>query len=795
MLARNALLALNKFVEAQAIVIRDGKEVIISDQEVVPGDVIVLQAGEKVPADARLINSKNLKIDESALTGESKAVHKLHRRLYNPNLTAQERKNMVFKGTGIALGEGLAVVVATGEETVIGNIARKVAGIDTEIPLKANIRNLSRIFIIITIFVSVLVFILGLIYGYSVTDMFATAVSVAVSAIPSGLPVAFTIILASGVWRMSKRNALVKRLQAVEALGQTRVIAVDKTGTLTKNEMMIQTVFIDSKTYEISGVGYEPKGVVREEGKIIEPQNHPEIMHIGRLAALSADGRVMYSQDKKEYRVSGDPTEASMFVFASKLNFSKDDLERELPLISEIPFNYRSRYHATLHQEKRFNTLTVVGAPESVLELCTKIYSGDKSKKISKKKLEELTAMVSTLSKKGLRVLAVAEDRRKKTEELSKDVIKSLSFVGFFGLRDALRPEVVEATRVTLEAGLKLVMITGDHKYTAQAIAEEANIYKDGDKILTGALIEDMSDKELREQLDGTSVFARVTPEHKLRIINAYKANGDIIAMTGDGVNDAPPLVAADLGVAMGKAGTEVAKEASDIILLDDNFASIVSAIEEGRGIYKTIKKVVLYLVSTSIGEILVIVGALLLGMPLPLLAAQIIWLNFVADGFFIPALAMESRENNLLKTKFLKPDKYLIDKSMVKRMLLMTTTMTVFSLIIFNLFYEADIARAMTIVLCLLAVFQWFNAWNCRSETVSIFDISFKNNLYMLGATLVAFAFQLLAVYHPFFQSFLHTVPLEITDWIVIFTLSFSIIAVEEARKNFSRRREVAIA
>lgn len=789
--ARNALAALKEFVEARAIVKRDGSENIVRDIEVVPGDVIILQEGEKVPADARLITSRNLKIDEAAFTGESGAVHKHNRSLSNPDLPVLEKRNMVFKGTDIVLGNGFALVVATGTDTAIGEIAKEVATIDTEIPLKANVRNLSRLFIIGTALVCIVVFTLGLLYGYSVREMFATAVSVAVSAIPSGLPVAFTIILASGVWRMSKRNALVKRLQAVEALGQARIIAVDKTGTITKNEMMIQTVYVDGKIFEIGGVGFEPKGDVKFNGKVVDPSNHAELMLAGKVAAFCADARAMYSEEKKEWRVSGDPTEGAMFVLASKLGLNKDDLEHELPLVSEIPFDYSIKYHATLHKEDNLGTLTVVGAPEAVLALSTRIFSLGKIRKISKADRKELEGIVSSLSRKGLRVLAFAQDKKRETENINTDDIRDLVFTGYFGLKDALRPEVREATEKAEAAGLKVIMITGDHRGTAEAIAREAHVYKDGDSVLTGIEVEKMSDKELEDRLDRVSVFARVTPRHKLRIIRAYKARGEIIAMTGDGVNDAPSLVAADLGVAMGKVGTEVAKEASDIILLDDNFGSIVSAIEEGRGIYKTIQKVIVYLVSTSIGEVLVIIGALLLGLPLPLLAAQIIWLNFVTDGFFIPALAMEPREDNLLKASFEKPNKYLIDRTMIERMFLMAATMTVFSLLLFGLSYEADLAKAMTISLTLLAVFQWFNAWNSRSETESVFRMSLWSNKFMVGGTLVAFVSQLLAVYHPFFQSFLRTVPLALSDWLIIIMLSTSIILVEEVRKFLWRNKK----
>jgi len=786
--ARNTILALKKFVETRAVILRDGKEILVPDTQVVIGDIILLQEGDKIAADSRIISARNFKIDESALTGESEAVHKTSNPLSNPDLAILEEKNMVFKGTHVVLGHGQAVVTRTGAETVIGKIAKEVATIETEIPLRTNIRNLSRLIIAVTIGASSLLFIIGTLSGKSISEMLATVISISVSIIPEGLPVAITVILATGVWRMSKRNALIKRLEAVEALGQARVIAVDKTGTITKNEMMVQIIYVDGKTFEIGGVGYEPKGDVKLDNRVIDTPNHPELLLTAKLAAFCANARVMFSEKTQEWNISGDPTEGALLVLAKKLGFNKDDLERESPLQSEIPFDYNLKYHATLHKDNNRDFITVIGAPEIILEICTKVWHNGVEKHRSQEEKDELTSIFSDLSKKGLRVLAVASSQQI-SKDLNQEDIKQLTFVGFFGLKDALRLEVKEATRRATLAGIKVVMITGDHQATAEAIAKEAGIYRTGDSSLTGVEIDKLSDATLKERLVMTSVFARVTPEHKLRIINAYKSRGEIVAMTGDGVNDAPSLVAADLGVAMGRAGTEVAKEAADIVLLDDNFGSIVSAIEEGRNIYKTIKKVVLYLLSTSIGELLVIVGAILVGFPLPLLPAQIIWLNFVTDGFFTVALAMEPREKGLLEDKFEKPRRYFIDTLMGQRMFTMAIPMMAVTLILFRSYFDIDLAKAWTISLTILAVFQWFNAWNCRSDHKSIFFVNPFENKFLVGATLVAFLFQILAVYNPLFQKFLHTVPLNLSEWLMIISLATSIILVEEVRKFFARQ------
>ena len=781
--AQNTLLALKKFVETKAAVLRDGKELIIPDSEVVPGDIIILQEGEKTPADARIITATNLKIDEAALTGESEPVHKIADVLERSGLATVEQKNMVFKGTHILAGNGKAIVVATGVQTIIGEISWEIATIDTEIPLKTNIRYLSRLIIITVASIDALLFLLGIVSGKSVKEMFTTVVSLSVSIIPEGLPIVMTLVLATGVWRMSRRNVLVKKLQAVEALGQTRVIAVDKTGTITKNEMVIQKVYVDEKFFEVGGVGYEPKGEIQLNKDVIDSVNHPELLFAGKIAAFCANARVMFSEEDKIWRVAGDPTEAAMLVLAAKLGFHKDDLERESPLVGEIPFDYKLKYHATIHKTDGQKLLTVVGAPEVVLGLSQKIWRGGKSLHLPKEEKQKLESAFLSLSQEGLRVVALAESREV-PDIIKPEMIDNLTFVGFFGMKDALRPEAAEALEKAASAGIQVVMITGDHKVTAQAIAKEAGIYRDGDTILTGQDIDAFSDAELSQKLARISVFARVTPEHKLRIIKAYKARGEIVAMTGDGMNDAPSLVAADLGVAMGHIGTEVAKEASDIVLLDDNFGSIVSAVEEGRSMYKTVKKVILYLFSTSIGEVLTIAGALFLGYPLPLLAAHIIWLNFVTDPFLDSALAMEPKEEGLLRSNFERPKKYLVDKLMAQRMFVMAVPMMIGTLFLFKGYFENDLAKAWTISLTTLAVFQWFNAWNCRHESRSIFQMNPFSNKFLVGATLIVISLQLFAVYNPLMQKLLRTTPLELSEWLVIIPIAASIVLVEEIRK-----------
>jgi Ca2+-transporting ATPase len=776
-------------VETTATVLRDGHDVVVPDREVVRGDVLVLQEGEKVSADARIISTSSLRVDEASLTGESEPVSKIAEPIDAAALTAPEQRNMLFKGTNVVAGSGRAVVVATGANTLIGKIATEVSTIDSEVPLKASIRHLSRAIIAVVAGISALLFLLGLFKGQGLITIFTTVVALSVSIIPEGLPIVITLVLATGVWRMSKRKALVKKLQAVEALGQAQVIAVDKTGTITKNELVVCEVWTGGRVFKMGGVGYEPAGTVEFNGSVVDAANHPELLLAGKIAALCTNARVSYLENESRWRVTGDPTEAAIGIFGEKVGFNKDDLVRESPFVSEIPFNYRLKYHAASYRVDGKIFLVVEGAPEVVLALCTHMRRDGENHPLRKSDREELNLALMEMSGRGLRVVAGAMHEGV-SSDLRPESVGGLTFVGFFGMQDILRPEVAGAMERARAAGIKVLMITGDHKLTAQAIAKEAGIWKEGDKIFTGAEVDEMSDAELSARLPSTSVFARVTPEHKLRIIQAYRNRKEIIAMTGDGVNDAPSLVAADLGVAMGKIGTEVAKEAADIVLLDDNFGSIISAVEEGRNIYKTIKKVILYLFSTSLGEVLVITGALLLGFPLPILAAQIIWLNLVTDGFLDVALAMEPKEDGLLSGKFERPNKYIVDRLMAWRMILMALPMMFGTLFLFQGYFETDLEKAWTISLTTLAVFQWFNAWNCRSDSKSIFQMNFFSNVWLLGATAVVISLQVLAVYNPLFQSILRTVPLSLSEWMTIIPIAASIVVVEEIRKFFYRRK-----
>lgn len=779
--AQNTLRALRHFSETKATVIRDGREVIIPDYEVVPGDILWLHEGVKVPADARVILSRNLRADESSLTGESEPVEKIDGVLSNAAAVPAEQTNMVFKGSTIPLGTGRAVVIATGSNTMLGAIAQKISAVDTDVPLKAAIARLSRVIIYIVAVLSIVLFFAGVYLGNAPREMFTVVISLAVSVIPEGLPIVLTLVLATGVWRMGKRNVLVKKLQAVEALGAAKRIAVDKTGTITRNELTTEVIYTHGKTFAVGGAGYAPIGDISLEGNVVDAANHPELLFAGKVAALSAISQVTYVEEEKRWQVSGDPTEAAILVVGRKMGFQKEDLERESPLLFELSFDYAKKYHATLHRTEEGNLLSLVGAPEVILALCTTVANGVDAVPLTDTIRNDINTEFEALSDRGLRVIAFATAYIA-GETLDAGDLPELTFGGFFGMRDAIRPEAKDAVTRAQAAGIEVVMITGDHVKTATAIAREVGISKDGDRVLTGKEIDAMDDGALAAALAGVSVFARVTPEHKMRIITAYRARGEVVAMTGDGVNDAPPLVAADLGVAMGNVGTEVAKEAADIILLDDNFGSIVAGVEEGRSIYKSIQKVILYLFSTGIAEAFAVILALVVGLPLPLLAAQIIWLNFVTDSFLVAALAMEPKEKNLLTTPF--SSRTLIDRKLFGRMVLLGLPMAIGTLYLFAQYLGPDLTKAWTISLTTLAVFQWVNAWNCRSDTKSVFAMNPFSNLYLIGATILVIFLQILAVHWSVLQNLLHTTDLTLAEWVLCIIMGLSIIVVDEARK-----------
>ncbi len=768
--AVKTLNSLSKLVTTKATVLRDNTEIIVPDKDLVPGDVVVLREGEKVPADCRILEQSSLKVNESAITGESVSVEKHAETIVNKGhtLPLPAQSNMLFCGTLITSGNTKAVVVATGIHTVMGKISGSIQHIQREIPLQRQIRHLANILIVAVLFCSIALFLAGLARGMEVREIFGTVVSLAVSIIPEGLPIAVTLILASGVWRMGKQNALVKKLQAIEALGQVDVIAVDKTGTLTQNEMTVVGVTIGAQTYTFSGAGYEESGEALYNNSPITPSEHPDLLTAGRVFAFCGNARITKDAESGSVVIAGDPTDAALVIAAKKLGFVRDELVAEHPLIEDLPFDYKRKFHATVHEVGKNHFLSAVGATESILALC------DTPQKKS------ILLKASAQSKKGLRVLAYAYNTKVKPS--ADGALPKLVFGGLIFMIDPLQAAVPEAVAALQAAGIRITMLTGDNAVTAKAIAESAGIYTPGSKVLTSSELYKLSKAELAEHLHNTSVFARVTPEDKLHLIEGYSKAHLTAGMTGDGVNDAPALLAADIGMAMGKKGTEVAKEAADIILLDDNFTTIVAAVEEGRTIYLTIKKVLLYIFSTSIGELLTVSTSVFLGLPLPVIAVQIIWLNFVTDGFLTVALGAEPKETGLLHRAFKKPGKFLLSGNDLARMTVMGVVMAAATLYVFTT-HPQDLLYRQTLALTLLAVVQWLNAWNCRTEG-SIFTSKPWRNPWLILATLTVAGLQLLAVYFEPFQRILKTTALSAHDWGTLLLFSLSLIAADELYK-----------
>jgi Ca2+-transporting ATPase len=777
--AERTLAALKKFAATEAEVIRDGVELTVSDEVLVPGDLITLTEGGKIPADARLVSVQALKVDEAALTGESEPVRKVTDSLPNARSTPEER-NMVFKGTTISVGYGRAIVVATGRNTIIGRISTKISQIDTEIPLAASLRKLARAVVWVVLALIAFITATGLLEGKPLYEMFIASVAIAVAAVPEGLPLVLTVILALGVWRMAKRRVLVKKLQAVEALGSAQHIAVDKTGTITKNELVVREIITGDTRVRVAGTGYDP------EPKLAE--STPDLALAARIAALCSNAHLSFRENERVYQVVGDPTEGALTVFAAKAGIQKEKLDG-CTLVNDWPFDYTKKYHAALASRGGKGFLAVTGAPEVLLELSTAKLLGERAAPLEKDSRDKFMALFLDLSAHGFRIIGFAYKDEADTNPAAHETLSGLTFGGFYVMQDALRAGIREQIAAAASAGIRVSMITGDHAATARSIAEEAGIFHGGDRVVTGAELDAMNETELAAALSRASVFARVTPEHKMRIIEAYRKRGDIIAMTGDGVNDAPSLVAADLGIAMGKIGTEVAKEASDIVLLDDNFGDILRAVEEGRNMRAGLRRAITYLFSSNLGEIILIAASLFARDPLPLLAAQIIWMNLVTDTFFDVSLAMEPKDPALM-TKRAGKARELFDRLTAARLAVIAPVVGIGG---FWLFEGAlpDVDRARTIALTALVVFQWFNAWSCRSESVSAFRMKPFSNRFLLITLFSVAVLHFAALHLPFTQRLLSLVPLSWGDWGRIFLVASAVLLVEEIRKFFARRRE----
>jgi len=767
--AEKAVEALKRMVAPHVIVLRDGREQSIDSKNLVPGDIILLEAGSRVPADARLFKAANLRVDEAALTGESTPVAK-RTEVLPPDVGVSDRINMVFMGTSVTGGRAEAVTTATGMRTEFGEIAGMVQAVEVEAPpLRQKMERMGRQLGIISVVLTVFVFIIGvLVHQAELETMFMMAVSLAVSAIPEGLPAVLTITLALGVSRMARQRAIVRRLASVETLGSTTVICSDKTGTLTRNEMTISRVSSRGRLIHVTGAGYSPEGAFILDGDRLEPKDDGDLELLLRIGALCNDAHL--HENAEGWTIFGDPTEGAIAVAAAKAGLWPQDLNKSYPRVGEFPFDSVRKRMSTIHATPEGGKVAYVkGAPEIILERSVSIHEGGSARPITEEDRERVLSTMKEMAGDALRVLAMAYRRLSPaSEEPEMDEVESgLTFVGLVGMIDPPREEVPAAVKRTRQAGIRSVMVTGDHRLTAVAIAREIGILGEeaGQSVLTGSDLSDMTDDDLDEVIEEVRVFARVSPEHKMRIALSLKRRGHIVAMTGDGVNDAPALKAADIGVAMGIKGTDVTKEASDMVLEDDNFATIVQAVEGGRHIYDNISKYIRLMLTANFDEFMEITIVTLLGLPLPFLPIHILWINLVTDGLPAVALSIDPKDPDLMMYPPRDPDEGLLSRFW--RFILFAAVLDFISDFIPFLWtfrVTGDPVQARTVAFTSIVFFEFLLAYQCRSETRHIFALGWKGvtaNKMLFVSVAVSLVLQLAIIYLPPLQGLFHVAPL----------------------------------
>ena len=792
--AERSMEALRRLSSLKVRVLRGGRDEIIEARDLVPGDVVLFAAGDAIGADARLLESAALETAEAALTGESLPVAKNPKPLAADTPLA-ERLNVVYSGTHVAAGRGKGIVVATGLATEVGKIAKLTAAAeDPDTPLELRIAHFGRYLVVAAIALVSVVLSVGLLRGMPFADVFMVAISQMVSMVPEGLPVAMTIALAVGMQRMAGRGAIVRRLAAVETLGSTSVICSDKTGTLTKNEMTVTALWLPGgRDIEITGAGYTPEGKLLEAGREIS-NTDAHLRAMLEAVALCNDAQLVPPDNEdSRWRPLGDPTETALLTLALKGCVELDALRKQCPRRAEIPFDSAAKMMATQHGHGAKGRIVIKGAPEFLLALCGHARRGDTTVPLDETGRRDTEAAGSAMAARALRVLAVAEipdDTLDDSAGFAQFQGRAV-FLGLVGQMDPPRDEVKAAVAECRDAGIRAVMVTGDHKITGLSIARTLGIARDGDIAVDGTELEQMPEQDLRANLDRISVFARVHPAQKLRIVEAFQSQRNVLAMTGDGVNDAPALARADVGVAMGITGTEVAKGAAKIVISDDNFATIVKAVEEGRLVYRNLRKVILYLFATSMAEVLLLLSALFLGYPLPLVAVQILWINIVTEGTVTVNLIMEPPEGDEMKRPPIHQGEPLLNRTMLRRVLLMTPAMTVsaFGFFVWRLSTGAPFALVQTETFTVLAVCQWFNVLNCRSETKSALSLGILKNYWLLGGLLLGNVLHLLVIYTPAMNRIFHTVPIPAADFFLIGAVASLVLWVEEIRKFFARR------
>ncbi|MBN1367850.1 MAG: HAD-IC family P-type ATPase [Dehalococcoidales bacterium] len=783
--AEKAMEALNRLAAPKAKVRRDGVIKQLPAREIVPGDIIFFETGDKVPTDARLIETSNLKINESPLTGESMPVEKNAHGVAE-DVPISDRKNIAYMGTIITYGRATAVATVTGMSTEIGKIADAIQDVKPEpTPLQKSISKLSKYIIFLVLGLLVILVVAGVLRGLEWFDLFLVAVAAAVSAIPEGLPAVVTIVLALGMRTMARRNAIIRKLVAVETLGSATVICSDKTGTLTLNQMTVRSIFVNGHWIEVTGEGYEPKGCFQENKQNINLNEHEALnMHL-RIGTLCNDA-LLTSNDGNS-TIYGDPTEGALVVAAAKAGMVKEILEQYHPRIAEIPFQSEKQYMATLHSESNGRMIYMKGSVEKILAFSRSIMKNNQVVPITEADKKATLHAASVMGKQTLRVMATAYlDVSTDFEALTEDYIKGkMVFAGLSGMADPPREEAKEAIRLCLKAGIRVVMITGDHKDTAESVASQLNMPPG--KVVTGTELQQMSDEELSRDINNIQVFARIEPLHKLRIVNALKSRGHTVAMTGDGVNDAPALKSANIGIAMGITGTDIAKEASDMVLADDNFASVVAAVEEGRSIFQRLRNVIFFLLGTNIGELIALTLSVTILGKAPLLAVQIIWINLVTDTAVGIPMGLEPKVGDELNNPPRHPKVGLIFPGLLVRVAVMAGLMGIGVFLIFNWAQRTmSLEEARSVAFCSMVVFEWFRAFNARSDEIPLLKLGIFRNRTLIYSISTAILLQMAVIYLPFMQVAFGTRPLGLTEWGIAVLAGGSLFLLEEIRKHF---------
>jgi Ca2+-transporting ATPase len=858
--AEEALAALKKLAAPDAQVMRDGHRVAVPSYNLVPGDLVFLEAGNFVPADIRLLEAVNLRVEEASLTGESLPVQKNAASVLDENVPLGDRKNTAFMGTVVSYGRGRGVVTSTGMHTQLGLIASMLQNVEAEeTPLQRRLDQLGKLLSIGALILVAVIFIVSLFnntdlsllfsdpiayfseYVGEVTDVFITAISLAIAAVPEGLPAVVTISLALGMSEMIKRHALIRKLSSVETLGSATVICSDKTGTLTQNEMTVTRLWADGEFIDVTGTGYTPIGEFKCDGQTTDIASFPAIQTVLWLGVLNNDSYIETTGEEdsqRTYRIVGDPTEGALLVAAAKAGVAHVEIKEAYPRENEVPFDSERKRMVTIHdvaipqamdpspftdKQKDWDVIAVKGAPDVVLDLCTQYQDrNDRPQPLDEETRRRILAANDEMTQSALRVLGLAyrldEDVPDNPENFTADDLeRDLVFVGLAGMIDPARPEVKPALEHAREAGIRTVMITGDYPNTARAIAETIGMLRQGRKVLTGAQLDALSDVELKNVIEETAVFARVSPEHKMRIVDALQANNEVVAMTGDGVNDAPAIKRADIGVAMGITGTDVAKETADMVLTDDNYASIVSAVEQGRIIYSNIRKFVFFLLSSNLAEIMIIFLATLASLPAPLTAIQLLWLNLITDGAPALALAVEKGDPDIMTQKPRSKTEPIVNRSMMWGLGIQTVAQTAAVLTAFGLglawHLEAgatlsgnpityilqhnwrgiDVQTAETMAFVTLSLCELFRAYTVRSERASIFKIGVFSNRYMQYAVGLSIALLILVCAVPFLQPIFNTHFLSLEEWLIVVGLALIPATAEEITKFFLRRSKTA--